>query len=70
MQRQRDVSSASCLKVWERESRVIAEEVNVQGSTRMICQGSFLFIGFGHPNKKDIQEAVDFAIGLSGKVRE
>lgn len=26
-----------------------------------MCRGSFLFMGFGHPNKSDIQEAVTFA---------
>lgn len=26
-----------------------------------MCQGSFLFVGMGHPNQKDIQNAVDYA---------
>lgn len=26
-----------------------------------ICQGSFLFMGMGHPNKADFQSAIDFA---------
>lgn len=26
-----------------------------------MCQGSFLFVGMGHPNQQDIQNAVDFA---------
>ncbi len=26
-----------------------------------ICQGSFLFMGMGHPNKADFQSATDFA---------
>lgn len=30
-----------------------------------ICQGNFLFFGLGHPNKKEIEDAVTFAKEVS-----
>lgn len=31
----------------------------------MICRGSFLFVGIGHPNDKDLAEAERFAVRLA-----
>lgn len=33
----------------------------------LICQGSFLIFKMGHPNKRDIAQAVNFALSMSEK---
>ncbi len=43
-------------KVLERKGILVDEE-------EFTCQGSFLVFGMGHPNKKEIGQAVDFASG-------
>lgn len=64
------VTSCASKKQGQDSIRKLLQGKGIEVLGEMICQGSFLFIGFGHPNKKDIQEAVDFAIRLSGQVRD
>lgn len=41
--------------------RNILEEKGVTVLEEFICKGNFLFFSFGHPNTKDLKDAVDFA---------
>lgn len=41
--------------------RKLLNETNIEIIDEFICQGSFLFFGFGHPNQSDINEAVEFS---------
>ncbi|MEL7609722.1 MAG: flavodoxin domain-containing protein [Bacillota bacterium] len=36
----------------------------------MLCQGSFLFFGFGHPDKAELEQAKRYAKGLAEKAHE
>ena len=47
--------------------RKILNEKGIPVIDEFICQGNFLFVGVGHPDMKDIEEAVQFAIQLSKK---
>ncbi len=47
--------------------RKILEEKGIPVIDEIHCQGSFLFMKFGHPNKIDIKEAVESSIVLSKK---
>lgn len=47
-------TQASLRKVLEEKGLCVEPE-------EYLCRGSFLFIGLGHPNKKEIEEAVQFA---------
>lgn len=64
------VTSCASKKQGQDSIRKLLQEKGIEVLDEIICQGSFLFMGFGHPNQTDIQEAVDFAIRLSGKVSE
>jgi flavodoxin len=39
-------------------------ELGIEVLGEYICQGSFLLAGMGHPNKKEIREAVEFALKM------
>lgn len=47
--------------------RVLLQEKGIDVLDEFHCPGSFLFLSSGHPNKADIQQAVDFAVKISGK---
>ena len=64
------VTSCASKKQGQDSIRKLLQAKGIEVMDEIICQGSFLFIGFGHPNKTDIQEAVDFAIRLSAEVCE
>lgn len=49
--------------------RKLLEGKGIAVIDEMLCQGSFLFFGFGHPNKADIEQAIRFAKDLAGKAR-
>lgn len=55
------ITSSAMDKAGQDDVRKIltANEIEVLGEYR--CRGNFLFIKMGHPNKKEIQGAVDFA---------
>ena len=43
----------------------VRERLEVKGidvlKDEFICRGNFLIFGWGHPNREDLQKAVDFA---------
>lgn len=47
--------------------RKILNEKNIDVMDEFICQGSFLFFGFGHPNRADIHDAVEFSRRIAGQ---
>ncbi|MDF2587124.1 MAG: uncharacterized protein K0S41_965 [Anaerocolumna sp.] len=49
------VAKQSAVRTLLKEKGIEVEE------DEFVCQGSFLFMGFRHPNKDDIQNAVTFA---------
>ena len=44
--------------------RKILEEKEILVEVELHCQGSFLFMKFGHPNEKDIKEIVESSMKL------
>ena len=62
------ITSSASKKQGQESIRSILEEKNINILDELICQGSFLIMKFGHPNKDDIQEAVDFANKLVGNL--
>lgn len=62
------ITSSASKKQGQASIRSILEEKNINVLDELICQGSFLIMKFGHPNKDDIQEAVDFAKQISKKI--
>lgn len=56
------VTSCTTNKTPQTNIRKILEENKIEVSNdEFICKGSFLFFGIGHPNKEDINNAVEFA---------
>ncbi|NLA11783.1 MAG: hypothetical protein GX883_06645 [Firmicutes bacterium] len=47
--------------------RNILQKNGIEVLDEFACPGSFLFLSRGHPNEQDIQNAVDFAVKISGK---
>lgn len=62
------VTSCTAKKQGQDGVRKVLEEKNIPILDEFICFGSFLFLKAGHPNKDEIQEAVDFSVQLSKKV--
>jgi len=46
----------------QKEVRKILESKGINILDEFICQGNFLLLGLGHPNKTDIDSATDFAL--------
>lgn len=46
----------------QKEVRKILESKGINILDEFICQGNFLLLGLGHPNKTDISNATDFAL--------
>ncbi len=55
------VTSCASKKQGQDGIRKILLEKGIPVTNEFICQGSFLFMGMGHPNKKDIQAALNFS---------
>jgi|AGTN01.1.fsa_nt_gi Flavodoxins len=55
------ITSAAGGKDLKKESQRILREKGVVILGEFVCKGSFLFVSLGHPNKKDIFAAADFA---------
>ena len=47
--------------------RALLREKGIEVLDEFLCPGSFLFLSMGHPNKTDLQEAIDFALKVAGK---
>ena len=62
------ITSSASKKQGQAAIRSILEEKNINVLDELICQGSFLIMKFGHPNKDDIQEAVNFAKQILEKI--
>lgn len=54
------ITSCVSKKQAQSEIREILSEKGIEVVDEFICQGSFLFVGFRHPNKSDLQNAVNF----------
>lgn len=50
--------------------RKMLEDRDIEVLDEFRCPGSFLFLSFGHPNKADVKQAVDFALKISGMASE
>ncbi len=61
------ITSCASKKQGQNTVRRLLEEKGIPVADELICQGSFLFMKIGHPNKDDIREAVDFAVSQAGK---
>lgn len=55
------VTSCCSKKATQNRVRQILMEQGIEVMNEFICQGSFLILGMGHPNKKDVEDAVEFA---------
>lgn len=64
------VTSCVSKKKGQDSIRVLLTEKGIEVVDEIICQGSFLFMGFGHPNKVDVNEVVHFAKSLAERVGE
>lgn len=47
--------------------RAILKEKGIEVAGEFLCQGNFLWMGLGHPNKADMEEAARFASRIAGK---
>lgn len=61
------ISSSASDKTGQASVRKLLEEKGISITDEFRCFGSFLVMKLGHPNKTDIQKAVDFAVQLSAK---
>jgi uncharacterized protein with GYD domain len=57
----------SCVSKQKRQDgvRAILNKKGIEVLDEFLCQGGFLLVGVGHPNKKDVEDAVRFAKRLS-----
>jgi hypothetical protein len=64
------ITSCAAKKQGQDSVRSILEDKGITIVDEILCQGSFLFMKIGHPNKTDITEAVNFAANiLKGAVK-
>lgn len=61
------VTSCASKKNRQDSVRKLLEEKGIAVADEWICQGSFLFMGLGHPNAAELSEAARFALGLVKK---
>jgi hypothetical protein len=58
--------TSSASKTKRQESvRKLLKDKGIEVADEMLCQGSFLFVGAGHPNKSDLEAAAAFAVRIS-----
>ena len=62
--------TSSARKQKQDDLRKLLHEKGIEVLDEFTCPGSFLFLSFGHPNKEDIEQAVDFAVKISAKTSE
>lgn len=58
------ITSCTAKKQGQDSVRSILEDKGITVVDEILCQGSFLFVKIGHPNKTDITEAVNFAASI------
>ena len=61
------VTSCMTKKHRQESVRKILHEKGIAVADELVCQGSFLFMGFGHPNAAELSEAARFACRLTEK---
>lgn len=59
--------TSSARKQKQDDLRRLLHEKGIEVLDEFACPGSFLFLSFGHPNKRDIEQAVAFAVRMSAK---
>lgn len=59
------ITSCAAKKQGQDSIRSILEDKGIPVIDEILCQGSFLFMKMGHPNKTDITEAVNFAVSIA-----
>lgn len=59
------ITSSASQKNGQDEVRKILTDNKIEVAGEFSCRGGFLFIGIGHPNKKEIAEAVEFCKNLT-----
>lgn len=64
------ITSCASKKQGQDTVRKLLEDKDIPVADELICQGSLLLFKIGHPNKNDIQEAVNFAVRLSEKIKD
>jgi len=47
--------------------RSALEEKGMKVIDEFVCKGSFLFFSMKHPNDKDLQDAIEFALNIASK---
>lgn len=55
------ITSCASKKQKQDQVRSLLTNKGIEVVDEMVCQGSFLFMGIGHPNKADIEQAVSYA---------
>ncbi len=56
------ITSNCSKKQGQDDVRNILKDKGIEVIDEFICYGGFLFFKMGHPNKEEIQQAVDFAV--------
>ena len=62
------ITSCASKRQGQQALRSLLEEKGIDVLGEVICQGSFLLMGFGHPNQSDVHEIVRFARSLAEEV--
>ncbi|MEA4939309.1 MAG: hypothetical protein VB091_06955 [Christensenella sp.] len=58
------VTSCASGKQRQNAARKILEEKGVRVLGEFVCKGAILFVSLPHPNKKDLQDATEFALEM------
>jgi len=59
------ITSCASKKQRQKGVRSLLEKKGIPVEDEMVFRGSFLFLGMGHPNDKDLAEAERFAVRLA-----
>jgi hypothetical protein len=62
------VTSSATKKQGQKTIRALLVDKGIEVLGETICQGSFLFMSFGHPNQVDVDEVVRYANKVAEKV--
>lgn len=59
------VTSSTSKKKGQDSIRKVLNDKGIEVINEFFCYGNFLFFKLGHPNKDEIQQAVDFAVKVT-----
>ncbi|HKM43465.1 MAG TPA: hypothetical protein VJZ70_05690, partial [Limnochordia bacterium] len=62
------VTSSATKKQGQKTIRALLVDKGIEVLGETMCQGSFLFMSFGHPNQVDVDEVVRYANKVAEKV--